>query len=733
MTRWWQYVSTVYPWRVAVVSLLLLVVSGWYAIGLFDGLSQDEMSISVETSSSVANAKIEEKFGVLPAAQIILFERNDVIVGDSDSSAYQAEIERIVAPLREQGLTVQTYADQPSPQLLSRDKSATYAIVFSNKGIDETYAVLRDFAATADESLLSVSIGGEAASIVQTTQAANEFLVHAEMISTPILILLLFFFFRSVVAAVLPLVMSVVTIIGAFAIARIISQFMTIDTYAVNVITILGIGLSIDYALLSVSRFREELKLGGVDRAVKIIIATTGRTIFFSGITVIACLLALLVFPIEMLRSIAVGVTAAVAMAMAFTIVVLPALLKIIGTKIDLFHLPLKRSAGPSRFWQWAARMTTSHPIAAMTFGIAVVAVVTVPISSFRVGPMDYAWLARGSSPQHVAQYLSYNFDSRSPSVAALVVLPQNITEKDKIAVGCNMTTQLKGVAGVESVMSATPIAQQGITCETLQQMALYGSTSPQLQELIENYATSNALRFDVSLYEEVGSESTSDALAAIRQLQPLNGELYVGGAAAVFADTNKLYYDAIPWAAAIVIVSMMILLTLSLRSITLPLQAIVINSVALVVSMAVIVGIFQLGWFQEFTGWSQTSGIALAAPVLVVSVAFGLAMDYSVFLYSRMREVYDKTGDTKKAIIQGMVKTGPIITAAALALFVVVASFAASSVMFMQIIGVGLAVAVLVDAFFVRLVLVPSIMMLMGKTSWYSPKWLSRWSIRHE
>jgi len=163
----------------------------------------------------------------------------------------------------------------------------------------------------------------------------------------------------------------------------------------------------------------------------------------------------------------------------------------------------------------------------------------------------------------------------------------------------------------------------------------------------------------------------------------------------------------------------MLVLLAIALRSFVVPLQAIIVNSLSLVISLAVIVGVFQLGWLNNLTGWPQVDGIVLAAPILVAAIAFGLAMDYSVFLYARMREVYDETGYSTEAIRQGIIKTGPIITAAAVALFVVVIGFLASSVLFMQIIGLGMAVAVIVDAFFVRLVLVPTIMKLLGKHSW--------------
>ncbi len=733
MIRWWQQLSTRRPKLVLGISAFIIVILGWYASGLFSRLSQDEMSVTATTPSREMDAKMTEKFGASPTAQIVLFERRDATLGTADSAAYQAEVARLLAPLRSQFRTVQTYTEQRSPALLSRDNTATYAILSTDKTRDDTYRMLSDFARTADQSKLKVSIGGEAASIKQTTQAANEFLVHAELVSLPILLVLLLFFFRSGVAALLPLVMSGVTIVGAFAIARGITGFMQIDTYAVNVITILGLGLSIDYALLSVNRFREELGRWSVERAVETIIVTTGRTIFFSGITVIACLLSLLVFPIAMLHSIAIGVTAAVAMAVIFTVVVLPALLQLIGRRIDALHLPVKRHDGQSVFWSRVAHTTTSHPLISMIVGFAVVTVAVIPLGKFNAGQMDYAWLARGSSSQYVAQYLNDHFATRAPSVTTLVVMPAGTSSAQRFATLCDVAKKLRHVQGVTAVVSAALMSPDRSECLPIEMIS--GAQQGSLQEaaLVTNYSRGDALKFDVSLADKVGSRAAADALAAIRAVRPSLGSYYVGGAEAMLVDDNQLYFDAIPWAAGTIVVSMLILLALTLRSVALPLQAIIINSIALAISMAAVVGIFQLGWFHGVTGWLQTSGIVLTAPILVVAIAFGLAMDYSVFLYSRMREVYDKTGSATEAIVEGVVKTGPIITAAALALFVVVVAFAGSAVMFMQIIGVGLGIAVLVDAFFVRLILVPSIMALMGRSSWYAPKWLSRWVIRHE
>ncbi len=729
MTKWWQKISTKYPWRVLAVSLVVFIGLSWYAVGLFGNLSGSSAGILKDTNASIAQDKLEENFGVSPSSQVLLFERKDAGLGEASSASYQAEVARILAPLKDEVTSITTYASTGSDAFISRDKTATYAAIATSGSSEDVYNMLTNFVDKADQTKLKISIGGIAASMQQTVKTAESELIRTELFTLPILLILLIIFFRSGVAALVPIGISILTIIGAFAIANFATRFLAIDSYAVNVITILGVGLSIDYALLSVMRFREELAKRDVEHAVRTIIKTSGHTIIFSGVTVIACLLSLLVFPIEMMRNIAVGGAAAVIMGIIVTIVILPSVLQIVGKNIDKLHLPFWREShkNPGKtFWAWVANFTTSHPIWSLVVGIAVVAVALLPLGSFSPGPMDSKWLARNSSSHYVSQYMDERFDIPSSAITALVTLPNNITAAERLDFSCAIKERLNAIGGVKAVISATPVSGS-LSCEQIKYMVAMNMLPSQLQALMKTNMRVDALKFDIVIKDEVGSKAASRTLNEVRLIKPESGDIYVGGTLATYEDNNKLYFEAIPWSAAIIVISMLLLLSVSLRSIILPIQAIVINSIALAISVAAIVGVFQLGWFGDITGWQTVSGITLAAMILVISIAFGLAMDYSVFLYSRMREVHKLTDDPKHAIRQGVIKTGPIITAAALALFVVVAAFSGSSILFMQIIGLGLAVAVLVDAFFVRLILVPSIMALMGKFSWYSPRWLSR------
>jgi RND superfamily putative drug exporter len=734
MIKWWQRISTEKPWWVIGISLVLMIGMGWYAFGLFDHIDDGDSFMATGTEAARTREVMEKKFGSAPTNELILFERVDTALGEASSPAYQAEVQRLLAPLEGKVDSLSYYALQPSPSFISKDKTATYATIVGKGTAADIYRLLDEFTQDADQSKLKLSIGGTSAVIEQTSKQVGSDLAKTEIITMPILLILLIIFFGSIVAALIPLGMSLITIIGAFAIARFTTSFIAIDSYAVNVITILGIGLSIDYALLSVNRFREEVAKTDVTKATKTIIDTSGRTIFFSGITVIACLLALLVFPLEFLHSVAIGGASAVAMAVIFTVVVLPSVLQVIGKRINTWKVPfIHKTSGSSAFWTKAATFTTTRPLWTLATGLAILVIALIPLLQFSLATsMDWRWTSRGSSSQYVSRVLDEQFDIAAPSVTVLHSFATSTGVDDQLAASCALTEQLRNVPGVQAVISPTPATPE-LSCDMQSQLLRHSMLPPQLNSLYEENTARGATRYGIILKDDTGTTGASDTLLALRALKPKDGELLVGGLEADAHDTNHAYMASIPLAALIIGISMLVLLSIQLSSLLIPLQAIVINTLSLALSFAGIVGIFQLGWIDTFTKWGTVDGIVMTPLVLIATIAFGLAMDYSVFLYSRMREVYDRTGKPLEAVRQGIIKTGPIITAAAIMVFAVVIAFAASSVMIMQIIGIGLGIAVLVDAFFVRLILVPSIMALLGKSSWYAPKWLQKLRVRHE
>ncbi|MBC7746460.1 MMPL family transporter, partial [Pedobacter sp.] len=376
------------------------------------------------------------------------------------------------------------------------------------------------------------------------------------------------------------------------------------------------------------------------------------------------------------------------------------------------------------------ARFATRRPIVILIIAASLIGLSALPFLRVKFTTFDFHALPDGSSSRIVAEALTNNFNVQTAPITVLYTTPQPLSTARSVAEIQGLTQQLLALETVDSAATPTPIA---VPLKQLQAAYVSDIVPTELALLQQQTVIDDTVLLTIYPTHNPTDQRTQDLIVAIRGLSTENNSsLQVGGMAAIFYDTMRSTAHYLPYSLGIIVISMFILLTLMLRSIVIPLQAILINSLALLVAFGVLVLIFQDGYLTE--GWlSYTGGLDVTIPILIFAVAFGLSMDYAAFLYSRMREIYDKTGDPHQAIIEGVHHTGPIITAAAGALFIVVIAFASSKIAMLQQVGIGLAVAVLVDAFLVRLFLVPAVMQLFGHTSWYAPKWIRRWQIRHD
>ena len=377
------------------------------------------------------------------------------------------------------------------------------------------------------------------------------------------------------------------------------------------------------------------------------------------------------------------------------------------------------------------SRLGVRHPLPTIAVVVVVLGLLMIPVASFKSGAFDYRWLARGSSSQHVGEVLQKDFDSKTTNATALVKIDSSLSQGEKISQNCDAARQLTEVEGISRVDSIVPNADAA-TCKKYALAATMKVLPAQAATQVNHYIQDDYIRFPIALADDSGSAAAAKTIERLRAESINNTAVIVGGEAASTADTNAIYAQKIGLVVAVILIGMMLLLSALLRSVILPIQAIVMNILVIGSTVGLIVGTFQLGW-GEALGFSHVNSIIIASIILFATISFGLSMNYSVFIYSRMREMYDKTKKTDVAVENGITSTGPIITAAAMVLFVVMAAFAFSSTAFVQILGFGLAVSVLIDAFIVRLLLVPAVIHIMGKKSWYAPKWLGRWSIRHE
>ncbi len=713
---------------IIVTGLIVLVGAGVYGLGLFEKLSDgNDNFFATGTSAAQANQKLKDIFGSADnETSLVLFEAKSDTANVKDAT-YAAEVQRIMSKLDTK--TLASYYTTGLDQFVSRDSRVTYVAVTLDGTKDEQYQKMMDFSGKVESDLFKVTVGGMVVGQHQTQAQSKEDLTRAELISLPILAILLLWFFRSPIAAAVPLVMSILTISGALALARLLSVALAIDTYSLNVITILGVGLSVDYSLLAVNRFREELATGANPTdAARTTMRTAGRTIFFSGTTVIICLLSLLFFPVGFMHSVAIGGATAVATAVLISTLLLPLALRLMGKTVNKWSL---HSRTTTKGWTKLAHMGTKYPWVAISLGVIIIGALVWPVHAFQTKTFDWHILPSNQSAYYVGKVMNDRFDQKTSTLTVLVQFPATPTPAEL----CTLAQTVSAIEGVDSIQAAYMPSDQIKDCKTMSYvLATMPTQAARLNEAASGFVSGTYARVDIVPSYDASDVRIRDVVNGLKGAQYASGTtVWVTGTAAQARDTLDTYMQWLPYAAGTIALAMIVTLSILLGSVVLPLQAIVINSIALFISLGVLIMIFQYGWMADLLNMTPSGGFELSIPILIFVIAFGLSMDYAVFLYSRMHEVYDQTNDPERAIVGGVVKTGPIITAAALLLFAVVAAFATSRISLIQQIGVGLAVAVLVDAFFVRIFFVPAVMKLFGRVSWWAPKWLKDRTIKHD
>ena len=717
---------------ILIVAAVLIGFGVSYGSGVFSQLKVDEGGLVVEDSQSLkANKFVRDNFGGESNQVIILASSPNLSI---DSPEFIKSFNATIKPFEKAGATVVSYYTTGEKTLKSSDLHSTYALVeFENKSDDEIYNFVQKQSQKRGD--VTIQFGGELIASRQISHQIEQDLVKAEIIALPILLILLIVIFRSVIAAVLPVLLGIIAIIGGTSIVRLLANFVDIDQYAINVITVLGLGLSIDYSVLMVSRFREELQKYDKEEAINRTIRSSGRTILFSGLTVMICLLGLTLFPVSFLRSVGVGGVAALAIAVISALTILPSMLLLIGNNINRGRLFKKRknSTQKTSTWLKLGNFITNHPYINIFAAVLVILVLALPLTHLTIKSFkgDYRSLPRDSSTREVAKSLNQNFKVQSPSIQIAYIHEGILNTSQGISDVYDTTSDIAKLSGISRAEGLT--SNLNLNQQTYQLMYSNSKHPKQLAALEKQYLDGNTTYLKVYTDEGPSSQAAQDLVKKVRNYQPKNGYLLVGGNAAVEYDLRASVAQKAPLALGLVAVSIVVLLSLLLRSIVIPLQALLINSFSLLAAFGILVWIFQDGNLTDIGWFIQTGSLDLTILILVFIITLGISMDYSTFYYSRAREEYSRTGSNTKAILNGLVLTGPVISQAAILLFVVVIAFATSKIAFLQQVGVGLALAVLIDAFVVRIILVPAVMKITGKFNWYSPKFLKKLSIRHD
>ena len=559
---------------------------------------------------------------------------------------------------------------------------------------------------------VTVRVGGFSEIFRQVGTQIEKDLARAESIAFPITLILLILVFGSVVAAALPLAIGVLAIIGTFLALRVVASFTEVSIFSLNLTTAMGLGLAIDYSLFIVSRYREEMRKGyqpfeSVIRTVQ----TAGRTVAFSALTVAVSLAALLIFPLAFLRSFAYAGIAVVLLAAVGAVIVLPALLAVLGRNVDKWVLwrrqPKQVGEG---FWHRIAMSVMKRPVPIATAAVLVLVFLGLPFFAIQFRNPDDRVLPTSASSRQVQEDIRTGFNSQES--LAISVVARNVDPVARSADIDRYATALSKLKNVSRVDATTGFY-------------LDGKKLPP-QALNQRFATGdNTYLSVVPSHEPLSNEG--EALVKAVRATPAPFPVLVGGAAAGLVDQKASLFATMPWAILLIATFTFVLLFLMFGSVVVPAKALVLNVLSLSATFGAMVWIFQDGHFSNALNFTATGALDSTTPILMFCVAFGLSMDYEVFLLSRIKEEHDATHDNVHSVAVGLEHTGRIVTAAAALLSVVFLAFATSHITFIKLFGIGLTMAVLMDATVIRATLVPAFMRLAGEANWWAPPFLRR------
>jgi putative drug exporter of the RND superfamily len=615
--------------------------------------------------------------------------------------ATRARIVALERELRRRGdvQSVTGYYDTRSRDFVSEDGQATYLAVALRPVDDKEW---QDSGAEITDQLAGrpgVTVGGAAVAQEQVNKQVEEDLRKAELLAFPLLFLLSFVFFRSGVAALLPVMIGLLAIVGTFLILRVASELGSISIFALNLTTGLGLGLAIDYSLFVVSRYREEIAKDGPGlAAMRRVMATAGRTVFFSSLTVAAALASLLVFPQRFLYSMGLGGALVALLAAAVSLTVLPAVLTLLGTRVNSLapRFLQRRAEADARpdeqgFWYRLSRFVMRRPAPIATLSALLLIVMGLPFLGIKFNTVDPTVLPESASARQAYDTVSEEFPPYRETPIWVSV------EGAGPGASARLAAQVRRTEGVAAV---APPRKLGGGVTVIQAV----SANP------------------------FASEASQSTVERIRELaSPPGATVLVGGATADFVDFQGSLTRHLPIAFAIIVVATLVILFLMTGSVVLPIKSLIMNVLNLSAVFGLLVLIFQDGRLEGFLDYSSPGAIEQTMPILLFAVAFGLSTDYAVFLLSRIKEARDKGASDSECVAIGLERTGRIVTAAALLFAVAIGAFATSQVIFIKENGVGTALAVLIDASIIRALLVPSLMELLGKWNWWAPAPLRR------
>lgn len=687
--------------RRLIFSLFMVAIFSAGAIGssVFGKLDSGGYN-DPKSDSAKAFEYLTDVFKVKDPAVVLVVETSNG-VNDPAVVATATKLETSLKNESGVGSTLSYWSAGGAPTLKSSDSNSAFLFIYSEdvewdnvqslgKRIQEKYE-------GKFENLNIYASGTGVFAHAINTKIADD-LKLSEAISIPLTFILLVFVFGGLVASSMPLLVGVSAILGSLFVIYLLTLFTGVSVFALNLITGLGLGLGIDYSLLVVNRFREELHSGkSVDEAVKRTVETAGKTVFYSGLTVVITLAALMLFPLMFLKSFGYAGVTVVIMAVLGALVALPALLAILGKRIDK-AVVRKGALKPKEDGRWAqtARFVMRKPVSVVVLSLVLLTVLAAPIKNIVFSQVDSRVLPASNPAAYAAQLITERFPGQEGNPIEIII-PGGASNIEQIN---NYTQEIAKVFGVVRV------------------------GEPQI--------LGNDVRV-IAVHDMGPRTPAAEALIKEIRLIPSPDQTLIGGVAADYADTQIGIAKTMPWALTWIAIGVLILLFVFTGSLILPIKAVILNILSLAATLGVITWIFVDGNLKWLVGdFTTTGSVDTGSIILVAVVAFGLSMDYELFLLSRIKEEHDAGRSNVESVATGLQRSARIITAAAGLLAIVFASFVLSGVTSIKMLGFGVAFAIILDATLVRALLVPALMRLFGERNWWAPKSLKRFTIDH-
>jgi RND superfamily putative drug exporter len=788
-----------FRWGILLLWGVLLLASVFFAPELSGQLKGGGFEGSNSEAERVQDLMSEE-FGISPATLIVVFDGDDL---SARGEEFRSEQERALAGVREMPEVryVSTYADTQDPRFISEDGKKAYAVIAFNVSLDETRNVVDEVRSKVRSEDLQTYVTGAPAVYQDLEEASNEDIKQAEKYAFPFALLILVLAFGTVVAAGVPVLIGGVSVLTTLAALYFVAGSYDMSVFVLTLSTMLGLGLGIDYALFFVSRFRQELESYPVSEAIPRAVATAGRSIFFSGTAVLIGLSGLLFFPFMFMRSIGVAGVMVVFVSVAAALTLLPALLGVLGHRVNWLPVRRRRRAPGTDFWSRSAEVVMRRPVVVILLVAAVLAALLYPVTHMKVGIPEASVLPEKYESRAGDDILKKQFDYSALNPMQIVAtLPEDPLSAAGLAQIKALGDRVPGtgeISRVESVYTVgeeaardyaervakarkdaemeadrqvekavdrqldalriqygfvPPGAEGRIRAEAERSVARElesrvpklpegvsadGEITPrgvsnflelpeareseELQDAISSYVAGNRTLLQGVTEANPYTEEAHAAVDEVRAVDAPEGVSFlVGGLSAGQKDFISSLYGKAPYAAVFVLGVTYLILLVTFRSVFIPLKAVIVNILSLTASFGAMVFIFQDGNLSGLLNFTPLGFVDATLPILMFCTIFGVSMDYEVFLLSRIRESYENGDSNTASVAKGLVATAGIITSAAAIIIIVTGAFAFTGIILTKAVGLGLAVAVFVDATIIRVLLVPATMRILGDWNWW-------------